>query len=230
MPRFSKAQQSISTILLILWAASLLSGCVSPAWKEPVPVDKVDFKSFARTETNGDITVSVAIPGKEETELLFGTSLYADRIQPVWVEINNRSKKNYVLMKVGVDKMNYSPLEVSYQRHSGSKETKLEMDQFFRSISFNNPVKAGSITSGFVFTTMDEGHKAINIDLVSSKELKTFTFVVKVPGLVADHSLVDFDTLYDEWIDIEDEQELIKILESFPCCTATGIFPVSSRY
>lgn len=207
-------------LLILLILSVVLAACGAPAWKKPVPIDQVDFMTHAKSMTNGDITVTVAVPSKDETEALFGTSLYAEQIQPVWVEVDNRSDKNYLLMKVGVDQNNYSPMEASYQRHSGSKDKKLEMDKFFWSMDFENPAMAGKVTSGFVFTNLDEGFKAINIDLVTSNDLKTYSFVIQVEGLVTDASRVDFDQVYDEWINIEDEQELRSVLESFPCCTA----------
>ena len=152
--------------LLILLSFTLMA-CGAPSWKRPVPLDQVDFLTHARSITNGDITVRVSIPSKQETKEIFGTSLYADQIQPVWVEVDNRSSKNYLLMKAGIDQNNYSALEAAYQRHSGSKKTRHEMNKFFWSMDFENPAKAGAITSGFVFTNLDEGFKAINIDLVS---------------------------------------------------------------
>lgn len=207
-------------LFLVVVTSLLLAACGAPAWKRPVPVDQVDFKTHARTMSDGEVTVTVAIPNKEETEELFGTSLYADHIQPVWIEINNQSAEQYLLVKSGVDHHGFSPLEASYIRHSGSDETKLEMDLFFYSMRFQNPIRAGQVKSGFIFTNMDEGHKAVNIDLLSDNELKTFSFVVKVEGIQTDSSQVDFDSLYETWINIESASELRKLLESFPCCTA----------
>lgn len=207
-------------MLMIILSSVALTACGSPSWKQPLPLDQVDFLTHAKSTTNGDITVTVAVPSKQETEALFGTSLYKEQIQPVWVKVENRSSSNYLLMKVGIDQNNFSPLEASYQRHSGSKETRLEMDKFFWSMDFENPAMAGTVTSGFVFTNLDEGFKAINIDLLTSDDLKSFSFVVRVDGLVTDSGQVDFESIYDEWIDIEDEQELRRVLASFPCCTA----------
>lgn len=200
-------------------AAFLLSACSAPAWKEPVPIDQVDFKLHAVTLSESDVTVTVAVPTYEDTISLFGTSLYADRIQPVWIEIDNRSERDYTLMKVGIDRGYYSPMEAAYQRHSGSREERLEMDRFFREMAFRDIARAGKVTSGFVFTNLDEGYKAVNIDLVSKHSLLTYSFVVKVPGLITDIERVDLNALYPEWVEIEDEAELRSVLESLPCCT-----------
>lgn len=197
-----------------------LVACGAPQWKEPVPVDQVDFMTHAQSQTDGGVTVTVAVPDREETTALFGTSLYSDNIQPVWIEVDNQSDSRYVLMLSGIDPHAYSPLEAAYQRHSGSKEVKLEMDKFFYSMGFKNPIRTGQKKSGFVFTARDEGYKAVNVDLVGDNDLKTFTFAIKVPGIITDAEQVDFENLYVSWIDIEDEDRLRQVLESFPCCTA----------
>jgi hypothetical protein len=196
-----------------------LAGCGAPQWKQPVPVDEVDFMAHAQTQTDGDVTVTVAVPDRDETTALFGTSLYNDQIQPVWIGVDNQSDAQYVLMIAGVDSNAYSPLEAAYQRHSGSKEKKLEMDRFFYSMGFRNPIRAGQSKSGFVFTDRDEGYKAVNIDLLGDEDLKTFSFVVKVRGIVTDMDQVDFDNLYESWTDMKDMDQLRQILSSLPCCT-----------
>lgn len=214
-------RNGMARLLSVIMVSLLLTACGAPSWKRPVPVDQVDFMTHAQTMTNGDVTVTVSVPNREETENLFGTSLYSDHIQPVWIKVDNRSDVDYVLMKTGVDKGGFSPLEAAHQRHSGSKETRLEMNEFFHSMSFYNPALAGEVTSGFVFTNRDEGHKAVNIDLVGHHDLKTYSFVIKVEGIITDASQVEFDTIYDEWIDLEDESELREVLASFPCCTSS---------
>ncbi len=206
---------------LILLSIVLLSGCGAPNWKTPEPLDQVDFKSRSVTLSKNNVMVTVAIPTRHETEQIFGTSLYSDAIQPVWVEVQNNGDGAFVLNKPGMDDNNFSPLEVSYQRHSGSKETRTRMDKFFRSMSFQNPIGSGEVVSGFVFTHINEGYKAVNIDLLGHHDSQTFSFVIEVPGLLTHEKELDFDNLYVSWIDIEDESELRRILESLPCCTTS---------
>ena len=205
-------------LFFTLLTTFLLAACGAAPWKPPVPVDQVEFKAYAISRTDGNVTVTVAIPGAGESELLFGTPLYKEGIQPVWIEVVNRGGKDYVLLKTGVDQDQFSPLEASYQRHSGDKDTELAMDRFFYDMAFTNPIESGQTESGFVYTNVDEGHKAINIDLLSDQGLKSFAFLVRVPGLVTDVDQVDAEELYDHWIDIDDESELRAVLESFPCC------------
>jgi hypothetical protein len=179
----------------------------------------VDLTQRAQSQTRDDVTVTVAVPTKEETRLLFGTSLYAAGIQPVWVSVDNRSAKTYILLKAAIDDQYYSPLETSYQRRPRSKEKRRAMDRFFHSKGFPNLAAAGKVTTGFVFTQVDEGAKPVNIDLVGSGQLLGFSFVVFVPGLVTDIQQVDLDGHYDSVTAIEDEAALREALASLPACT-----------
>ena len=188
-------------------------------WESPVPVDEVAFRSRATSKSDGGLTVTVAIPDSHESELLFGTSLYGEGIQPVWIEVVNLEDKSYFLLKTGVDQNQFSPFEASYQRRPGDEETASAMDRFFYEKAFANPINPGDSVSGFVYTNVDEGHKAINVDLLSNLDMRTFSFVVKVPGLVADIDRVNPEDFYDYWLDIEEEDELRSVLESLPSCT-----------
>ncbi|MEN8139938.1 MAG: LssY C-terminal domain-containing protein [Thermodesulfobacteriota bacterium] len=208
----------LKQFLIPLLTVVMLSGC-TPGWNPPVALEQVDFLTHAQTLSNGGIRVTAAIPGKKETELLFGTSLYNNKIQPVWLEIDNKSEGNYILIKAGIDRMRFSPLEASYQRHSGDTAERQAMDRFFHSTDFPNPVMAGTVTSGFIFTNLDEGHKAVNVDLVGDNDVKNFSFLIKIPGIVTDVSQVDLDSLYNDFVEITEEEELLTVLESFPCCT-----------
>jgi hypothetical protein len=196
-----------------------VAACGAPAWKPPVAQEQVGFMARSQSLERVDLTVTVAVPSREETEQLFGTSLYQDRIQPVWVEVENRGPDDYLLMRVGVDENYYSPLETSYQRHSGSKETRLDMDRFFHSAGFHNPIRAGAVTTGYVYTNLDEGAKAVNIDLVGNRSFESFSFVVPVPGLVTDVAQVDVNSLYEGWTELQTPVELRSGLEALACCT-----------
>jgi hypothetical protein len=198
----------------------LMTACV-PAWKPPAPAQEVGFLVRAESAKNGDLSVRVAVPTREETLQLFGTSLYDNRIQPVWVSVENRSDERVVLMRTGVDENLFSPLEAAYQRHAGSKEEREAMDIFFHSMAFHNPVPARGTAEGFLFTNLDEGAKAINIDLLGDQKLTSFSFVVPVPGLVTDIQQVDLSELYpeEERVDIQDAVTLQEVLADLPCCT-----------
>jgi hypothetical protein len=78
-----------------------------------------------------------------------------------------------------------------------------------------------AVRSGFVFTNLDEGTKAFNVDVMGEDHgLRTFTFFVPVPGLPISHSEVDLESLYpNKKIAALNEAGLRQALESLPCCT-----------
>ncbi|MCJ7557231.1 MAG: LssY C-terminal domain-containing protein [Gammaproteobacteria bacterium] len=82
-------------------------------------------------------------------------------------------------------------------------------------------IRPGETRSGFVFTNLDEGTKAFNIDLFSDDDTWQFTFFVNVPGLAIDHHKVDFRSLYadDEVAHFTEAAEFIEALGQLPCCT-----------
>ncbi|KGE05165.1 LssY C-terminal domain-containing protein [Pseudohaliea rubra] len=184
-----------------------------------MPAAQSAFMERLATATDGDLTVRTGVPSREEAEAVFGTSLYADRIQPVWIEVQNRGAASWVLLQPGIDPHYFSPLEVAYQRHAGDAETRRAMDWFFYREAFHGPVGPGETVSGFVFSNVNEGAKAIQVDLLADHQVKSFTLVVPVPGLVTDVSQVDLANLYPEIANLETESQLRARLAALPCCT-----------
>ena len=213
--RFAIINRCVGGLLTL----SLMSAC-TPAWQEPIPADQIDFVSMSQTASSAGATVSVAVPSEEETKALFGTDLYAARVQPVWIKVVNQTAQDLILLRNAIDDAYISPAEAAYLRHSGSKQTKREMDIFFHESEFQNPIEAGSTVSGYVFTNLDEGFKSVNIDLLGDDLLINFVFTIKIPGLNADFEYVDLDALYPNYENIEDVAAFQSRLEKEPCCTA----------
>jgi hypothetical protein len=75
-----------------------------------------------------------------------------------------------------------------------------------------------------VLVNLDEGFKAVDIDLISRENAKSFSFIIEDPDFKADFKMVDVNTLYtaDEIIHIENLEELRQVLEELPCCTTNA--------
>jgi hypothetical protein len=166
------------------------------------------------------VRVTAAVPSAEESKALFGVPLYKKGIQPVWLEIENHDEKALWFLPASVDRDYFAPLEVAYVNHfpfaGQANET---MDRFFHDSAIGKYVAPGATISGFVFTHVDLGTKAFNVDLVSKDhDIRTFTFFVNVPGLKPDHSEVDWARLYsaDEVITCADREQLRSALQSLP--------------
>ena len=93
------------------------------------------------------------------------------------------------------------------------------INQQFFNAGLANDVAVGGQSSGFIFSKLDEGTKAFNVDVIGESGLVTFTFFIPVPGLRVDHHAVDWHSIYpgDE-VTEHSRDDLIKELESTICC------------
>jgi hypothetical protein len=172
-----------------------------------------------QTQEKDGVRVSVAVPSADETRKLFGTSLYSRGVQPVWMEIENNTDNLFSYLPMGTDANYFSPIEAAsaYTRGRVSREA----EEYFFENGVNDSLEPGTTRAGFLFTNLDEGSKAFNVDLVGEGDSRQFTFFVAVPGLKIDHHDVDFNSLYTEQEvrNFDDADEFIRALEELPCCT-----------
>ena len=205
----------LATLLLVMQGCSAFT---------PQPVEKVVFKDRAESSVNGGLTVTVAVPTIEEAKVIYGAELALKKIQPVWVDVKNESADTYWFLTPGLDPEHFSPSEAAFGFHTASDETNRQIDENFQKLQFKNPIRPGSAVSGFVLVNLDEGFKAIDIDLISRSAVKSFSFIIEDPDFKGDHKLVDFETLYDpeDIINIEDEEAFRRAFEELPCCTTNA--------
>lgn len=206
----------------ILFALSLL--CALTACRPFIPPaasGALPFQSRIQTETEGRVTVSVAVPSREEVKKIFATDLYAVRIQPVWVRIENNTAGPVSLLLNSMDQEYFSPNEAAYKtKRVYSPKNQLLREKFFEDQSLQPYVEAGGTGSGYVFTHSDEGTKYLTLDVLTEKDLKRFDYLVRVPGLKIDYYEVEFEKLYPpEQIQELSLDQLRHKLENFPCCT-----------
>jgi hypothetical protein len=198
-----------SLAMLVLF----LQGC---ATTQPTSVDPLAYKSRTKSITYEDVTVTVAVPTISEAQALYGVDLASKHIQPVWVKVKNDSDDIYWFLPSGLDPDYFFPSEAAFVFKTDNEN--------FQKLKFKNPIGPGSTQSGFVLVNLDEGFKAIDIDLISRKEVKSFSFITADPEFKADFKLVNFETLYstEDIINIEDEEELRKKLEELPSFTTNA--------
>ena len=210
--------------LTVLFLLTVLMGCATTQTYttfEPRSVNEVRFRDRAQTSFDDEVRVSAAVPTAAETHDLFHADLTRREIQPIWVKVENHSDHIYYLISAATDPNHYSPLEAAYAVSRGrSKSHRSEMERYFRSMNFKNPILPHTAVSGFIFTNLDQGEKVVQIDLIAAERVKFFTFFLQIPGMRVDYRMVDFETLYpDDQVVELDDQELRKALEQLPCCT-----------
>jgi hypothetical protein len=199
-------------------AVVLLAACAGAPKLGP-EMPEGDFRQRIQTQEQEGVRVSAAVPSASESRDLFGKSLYNRGIQPVWLKIENNRDDLLTFLPVGLDPQYFSPLEVANLGREENASPDLLVDQFFIEQSINLMIPPGEELSGFVFTRLDEGTKAFNVDLAAESGFQTFTFFIPVPGLNIDHYSVDWQNLYpdDQWIEV-DKDPLIEEIESYVCC------------
>ena len=208
-------------ILPLAALAFIIQGC---ATTKPPSADPLAYKNRTKSSVNGDVSVTVAVPTIAEAQAIYGVKLSRKFIQPVWVNVKNDSTDPYWFLPSGLDPNYFSPSEAAFAFHTNSDDANRKLDEKFQKLQFKNPVGPGSSETGFVLTNLDEGFKAVDIDLISREDVKSFSFIVTDPEFKADYKMVDFDTLHtaDEIIHIESLEELRRVLEELPCCTTNA--------
>jgi hypothetical protein len=196
----------------------LLSACAgSPELVTQIP--EGDYRERIQTQQYKSVTVSAAVPSADETAAIFGKRLYKRGIQPVWLKIENSRDESITFLPVGLDPQYYSPLEVANIDAGESQTPASLVDQFFLNQSMSLVIPPGERLSGFVFSKLDEGTKAFNVDIIGEDYFNTFTFFIQVPGLQIDHYTVDWRNLYtaEQWVALDKEQ-IIEEIEKYACC------------
>jgi hypothetical protein len=204
----------LATAVLV---AGLAAGCAGGF--DPKPLDSVAFRDREVTHVQGGVSVTAAVPSAKEARELFGVSLYRRSVQPVWLEVVNSTDDWVALLPAGTDLDYHSPFEVA-ALHS-KRDAREKAEQYFFNQGFQLQIAPGETRSGFIFTNLDEGTKAFNVDIVSDDDIWQFTFFIQVPGLAIDHYDVDFDALYaeEDVTHYTNAAAFIRALEELPCCT-----------
>jgi hypothetical protein len=156
-------------LFIVLAFSSGLAGCGGKAYVYE-PIDSGRFLSAAERQSDGPIQVSAAVPGREETERLFGIDLYDQGIQPVWLQVENSADVLARYAPVSTDPEYFAPLEVAYMNRRGySKESREVMNERFHNLAMPRYIAAGETRSGFVFTHADPGAKGFNVAIPAQK-------------------------------------------------------------
>lgn len=184
-------------------------------------IEKDVFKERVQKKQDAGVSVTAAVLTSKECVAQFGADLYQRNIQPVWLEIENGGDEPLWFMPLGLDPAYFTPLESAYlNRFAIRKSDHPEMDRYFYQTGLGHYIPPGKIVSGFVYTNLDEGTKAFNVDIVGEDHLtRKFTFFLPVPGIRVDHHLVDWENLYAEDEVMEyTEAGLRGALEDLPSC------------
>jgi len=182
----------------------------------------VPFLDHAKTQVSDKIKVTAAALGPVESYRIFGVPVALKGIQPLWVEITNGEEVPVWYLRAGTDNAWYSPYEAFYlNRFRAPRKANKGMEERFYSLHFQNPTMPGQTNAGFIYTRLDEGTKAVDIDVVGLGTVKSFTFQLIVPGFRSANRVEVLDTLGKSVPirQLDDEPEFRRALEELPSCT-----------
>ncbi len=192
----------------------------------PTPMDEVGFKQRADTQTKDGLTASVVVLTAEEAKAAFDCKLYKKKIQPVWLEITNKTEHEMLFMPRSIDPEYFAPLEVAQKTSwTWSKKANTEKKWFYYEHQMPFSIPAGETVSGFVFANRSRGVRWVLVDVFSEHEAIHAEFIHEIPGFRADFHKLDKVTaqnLYEEFfpdqeiVDITDPVELKKWIEEQP--------------
>jgi hypothetical protein len=207
-------------LLTTLALAAGLAACGGKAYLHE-HFDPAGFLAAAERQSQGPIEVAAAVPGREETEQIFGIDLYGQGIQPVWLQIENASDRIVRYAPVSTDPEYFAPLEVAYKNRRGySDEAREAMNERFHDLAIPRRIEPGETASGFVFTNADQGAKGFNVDVFGGGQSHSFTFLLRVPGFEPDYARIDLKSLYaDEEMVNYEADALQEPIRNLPCCS-----------
>ncbi len=230
---FGRLPMSVLDRAFLLGVVLLLTACGTQHYAAQTLATQ-PFLDRAIVQEQGDVTVSVAVPGQAETIHLTGLDLYDQGIQPVWFRIENRSADALRFVPWSIDRDYFSPLEVAYMNRRGfSANGYATMERWFLDSGMSRRIAPGEVREGLVYTHLMPGTKGFNLNLLTPETALDFTFFVPLPGFTPDFAEVNFAELYrPEEIHTVDAEGLKRVLESeLPCCAtnpagdrAGGIF------
>ena len=145
----------------------------------PQPNDRL------HTQIDGNLTITTAVPSAKEATEIFGVNLYSRNIQPVWIQVENRSDDELYLTPMGLDPGYFTARETAGRSRKNISDP---LARKFEQISYTRLlIPPRSKISGYVFSRVDEGTKSFNVDIIGDGKAHLLTFFVPVPGLKLDH-------------------------------------------
>ncbi|HXA21462.1 MAG TPA: LssY C-terminal domain-containing protein [Acetobacteraceae bacterium] len=206
--------------LLDAFKMCLLLAIVSCAtWRAPKDVSDAALRRRAVTEVRGDVRINAAVLSAVDTRRMLGGELDRTAVQPVWIEVENRTSRRLWLLRSGTDPDYYSPLEVAWSLHTLlGGDTNTQIDAHFDRLGFKNPIAAGETRAGILFINPERRTRLLNVDLLGRQMLIAFTLFLPVPddAVGDDPALFRYSGAHSA--NYTDLAALRAAIEQLPCC------------
>ncbi|MGF6597270.1 hypothetical protein P3T23_001987 [Paraburkholderia sp. GAS448] len=221
MSRLRSLQRALRRTAGSVVLSLAFTGCAT--WSAPTSINDAPLRERAVSATSQDVRVSAAVLGSEDSKRMFGADINKTHVQPLWIEVQNRTSQPLWLLRSGTDPDYFSPLEVAWSLHTLlGGVTNASIDKHFDELGFKNPIQPGETRAGILFTNPDRDPKLVNIDLFGSRTLIPFSLFVRVPDDIPDprFALTLFQYPDAAVTDCHDLASLRAALERLPCCAS----------
>jgi hypothetical protein len=200
--------------------ALALAGCAT--WQPPPGVDDATLRTQALSKDAHDVRVSATLIDEKTSEAMFGAGIDKAGVQPVWIEVENRTSQPLWLLPTGADPDYFSPLEVAWAMHrTFSSRFNASVDAHVASLAFENPIMPGATNDGVIFTNRQTATVLLNVDLFGNKTFIPFSLFLwrDDRGVMSSAPLV-FQYPETEIVEYHDLAAFREALERLPCCTS----------
>lgn len=220
---YQGSENMMNAIIRLCGFTVLLAGLSGCSTFTPQPEANESFMERKQVKTSGQVTVSIVVPSADESAAVFGVKVAKKKVQPIWLEIDNRGDDELMLLPILIDHDYYAPLEVSYKfRNRWSKSKSHVKDDFFSSMQMPHTIPPKSRVSGYIYGRREAGVRYAKVMLLQNEhDPIELSFALQIPGVQADFEKVDFENLYtdDEFTHIDDPEVLREALRNLPRCT-----------
>jgi len=196
-----------------------LAGCAT--WKTPPAFDESGLRSRAVSEEVKGVRLSASILSREDSKRMFGVDINQKEVQPIWIEVENGTDQALWFLRYGTDPNIFSPLEVAWSFHAAfSSKNNARLDDYFDSLSFQNPIAPGSTQDGIIFTNPHQEVRLLNVDMLGQGEIFPFSLFLDIPDDVDNKHAHELLTRNAEKAvkDYPDAESLRDRLEQLSCC------------
>jgi hypothetical protein len=214
--------------------------------------EECSFLDRLEVRQDDSVIVRASVLANWESERYFGVPMARRGIQPLWLEITNKSGQPFRLRLASLDPNYYPPLEAAFINHFRIGKRLLgygalawvflplviflpfklvaawianrRMDAYFQKHGLGwARLRPGETSAGFVFTSLDEGTKQFSVRLLGPEGNKEFSFSIPVPGLRVDYVHRPLGTRVNSKNMVEcGEVELRKRIEAMPRSTTNA--------
>jgi hypothetical protein len=125
-----------------------------------------------------------------------GLDLAKEGVQPVWIQVENRTGAVAWFLPIGTDPVYFAPFEVAWMFHrpfAAARNARIE--EHFLAAALPEQLSPGDTAKGFLFTHKSEGAKFVRTQVLSRHQLHEMRFISPVPGGKWDFEEVDFAKL-----------------------------------